>query len=119
MSLSWHKRKTRLSSLISADGGEDAEGSTEDESDDDESGDETEGRGMSAPPPPNNQARDPIWGDDSQDVHMEVEQQAPTPAPLEVDGAKVRPDRFVEYYQVLEQTLTFLLQITVLPYKTS
>ena len=27
MSLSWYKRKTRLSSLISADGGEDAEGS--------------------------------------------------------------------------------------------
>ena len=31
MSLSWHKRKTRLSSLISAEGGEDAEGTVLDQ----------------------------------------------------------------------------------------
>jgi DNA replication licensing factor MCM3 len=80
-------------------GDEDAEGGSDEESDE-ESGNETEEQRMSTPPTAKDQIRDPIWGEDSQDVQMEVEPQpGPSAAPISAAPAadgKIRPDRFVD-----------------------
>lgn len=65
---------------------EDAEGSSEDESDGEEDGDEGEQQRMTTPAVvQTNQTQDPIWGEDSQDVQMNVEPQQALPSP-EADG---------------------------------
>jgi DNA replication licensing factor MCM3 len=97
------RKKRKLNDGGAARKGEDA----------DESGDDSNGSGdeldtpverMSIPPiadarsPRRNQAaQDPIWGDESQDVRMEVEQAPPAVAGPSDDG-KIRPDRFVIFY---------------------
>lgn len=79
---------------------EDAEGSSEDESDGEEGGDEGEQQRMTTPAVvQTNQTRDPIWGEDSQDVQMNVEPQQALPSP-EADG-KLTQNRFVGFEKSL------------------
>lgn len=101
------RKKRKLNDGGAARKGEDAEGSNDDS---DGSGDEldTPVERMSIPPqagatpqaksPRRNQvAQDPIWGDESQDVLMEVEQ-PPLAAAGPSDNGRIRPDRFVLFY---------------------
>lgn len=96
------RKKRKLNDGGAARKGEDADGSGDDSSG---SGNELETpvERMSMPPAadarsPRRTVQDPIWGDESQDVRMEVEQ-----PPLAVagpsDDGKIRPDRFVTFYR--------------------
>ncbi len=91
------KKRKATNGIAVRKGEEDAEGSSEEESDDDE----TEEQRMStpAPAPQTNQTRDPIWGEDTQDIEMDVEPQAAAapaaPVGPTADG-KIRQDRFVK-----------------------
>lgn len=102
------RKKRKLNDGGAARKGEDAEGSNDDS---DGSGDELEIQveRMNMPPAPgaaaqagssprNLAAQDPIWGDESQDVRMEVEQPPPAVAGPSDDG-KIRPERFVVFYR--------------------
>jgi DNA replication licensing factor MCM3 len=101
------RKKRKLNDGGAARKGEDADGSDDDSNG---SGDEldTPVERMSMPPaadgaaqtrsPRRNQvAQDPVWGDESQDVQMEVEQPPPAVAGPSDDG-KIRPERFVTFY---------------------
>jgi hypothetical protein len=93
------KKRKHQNGMAARKGDEDAEGGSDEESDE-ESGNETEEQRMSTPPAAKDQTRDPIWGEDSQDVQMEVVPQpgpsvAATSVAPAVDG-KIRPDRFVD-----------------------
>jgi hypothetical protein len=101
------RKKRKLNDGGAARKGEDAEGSHDDS---DGSGDEldTPLERMSMPPaggaaaqarsPRRNQVvQDPIWGDESQDDRMVVEQPPPAVAGPSEDG-KIRPERFVIFY---------------------
>lgn len=97
------KKRKHANGVAARRSEEDAEGSSDEESD---SGNEAEEEHMSTPPaapaPAKNQTQDPIWGEDSQDVQMDMEPQ-PVPAPAVPAGpaadGKIRPDRFVESEQ--------------------
>jgi DNA replication licensing factor MCM3 len=105
------RKKRKLNDGGAARKGENAEGSDDDS---DGSGDEliTPVDRMSMPPaagaaearsPPRNQvAQDPIWGDESQDMQIEVEQPPPAVAGPTDDG-KIRPERFVTFYRRCSQ----------------
>jgi len=90
------RRKKRKTATGARKGGEeDAEGSSEDESDDMEGGDEGEQQHMTIPAvEQTNQTQDPIWGEDSQDVQMDIDLQQAVPS-SEADG-KLTQSRFVE-----------------------
>ena len=89
------RRKKRKMVIGQRKGGEeDAEGSSEDESDDMEGGDEGEQQRMiTLAVGQTNQTQDPIWGEDSQDVQMDVDLQQTVPS-SETDG-KLTQSRFV------------------------
>jgi len=98
------RKKRKLNSGGAARGkGEDGEQESDDETDE-ETGDERDAaqRTSVAPDPQvatrarsksvaNQETQDPIWGEDSQDVRMDVEQ--PPAAAEPTDDGKIRPDR--------------------------
>jgi DNA replication licensing factor MCM3 len=110
------RKKRKLNDGGAVHKGVDAEGSNDDS---DESGDEldTPVERMSMPPavgqaqsPRRNQAvQDPIWGDESQDNRMEVEQPPLAMAGPSQDG-KIRPERFV-----MSDHCSFRLVLTACP----
>ncbi|KAF8225807.1 MCM-domain-containing protein [Tricholoma matsutake] len=113
------RKKRKLNDGGAARKGEDAEGSNDDS---DGSGDELEIQveRMNMPPAPgaaaqagssprNLAAQDPIWGDESQDVRMEVEQPPPAVAGPSDDG-KIRPERLQQFRSRLANIFATRLQ---------
>lgn len=79
-----HRKKRKLNTGGAARKGSEGPDGSDDESDGDDSGDEADAaQRMSSPPAPAAKkpapapARDPIWGDESQDANMQVDAQAP------------------------------------------
>jgi DNA replication licensing factor MCM3 len=78
------RKKRKHANGVAPRKGEDTEGSSEEESDDGESGDDIQEQRMITPPaarvPHISQTQDPIWGEDSQDVQMDIESHPVAPA---------------------------------------
>ncbi|EKM83502.1 hypothetical protein AGABI1DRAFT_66172 [Agaricus bisporus var. burnettii JB137-S8] len=109
------KKRKYQNGVAARKGDEDAEGGSDEDSEDEGSGDETEEQRMSTPAA-RDQTQDPIWGEDSQDVQMEVEPQpGPSAAPISVapvaDG-KIRPDRLQFFRTRLANLFATRLQDT-------
>ena len=89
------RKKRKMVIGVRKGGEEDADGSSEDESDDIEGGDEREQQRVIIPAVgQTNQTQDPIWGENGQDVQMDVDLQQAR-ASSEADG-KLTQSRFVE-----------------------
>ena len=93
------KKRKATNATPARKGDEDAEGSSEEESDDSDGAEESAEPRMSTPvPAQKNQSQDPIWGEDTQDVDMDVEPRAAptTAAPTgPTTNGKIPQDRFV------------------------
>jgi len=95
------RKKRKLNNGAAVRKGSDADGSDDGETDDSEDEQEpaerltspTASRSRSSAPPAAQPPEDPIWGDDSQDVQMAVDQPVPTAVPGSTGDGKVRPDR--------------------------
>lgn len=96
------RKKRKLNNGAAVRKGSDADGSDDGETDDSEDEQEpaerltspTASRSRSSAPPAAQPPEDPIWGDDSQDVQMAVDQPVPTAVPGSTGDGKVRPDRY-------------------------
>ncbi|RDB28380.1 DNA replication licensing factor mcm3 [Hypsizygus marmoreus] len=108
------RKKRKLNNGGAARKGEDRDRSDEET---DGSGDETDApvERMSAPPapqarslPPNEPLRDPIWGDESQDVQMDVSQ--PPAAAGPTDDGTIRPERLQHFRSRLANVFATRLQ---------
>lgn len=86
------KRKLNNGETAEGKGGDGSEDETEGDS-----GDEPEAPARMSVPltkaVPEQPSQDPIWGDDSQDLQMEVVQPAAVAGPA--DDGKIRPERYV------------------------
>jgi len=111
------RKKRKLNDGGAARKGEDVDGSNDD-SDGSEDELDTQVERMSMPPagaaaqarsPRRKQVvADPIWGDESQDIQMGVEQAPPAVAGPSDDG-KIRPERFVIFHRRFWLGLTGLV----------